>query len=198
MHVELERELVGCPTCGVVATVKDRHPVSLVDLTMVGRQICLVWNKRRFRSAEQSCPTGTWTEVDERIAAPRLKMIDRAGRRATFKVGKNGRTVNEVAEQLGCNWHTVNDAVLAYGAALVDYPDRFYDVSSLGLDEHLTVKLGERRRQQFVTAIVDVDESQLLDIAPDRTGEAPKAWLRRRGKEWLSHVTAGTLDLSAT
>jgi len=198
VHVELERGVVGCPTCGVVATVKDRHRVALVDLTMAGRQIVLVWNKRRFRCAEQRCFTGTWTEVDPRIAAPRLKMTDRAGRWATFEVGKNGRTVNEVAEHLGCDWHTVNDAVLAYGAALVEHPERFGDVTSLGLDEHLMVKLGERRTRQFVTAIVDVDRAQLLDIVPDRKGEAPKAWLRARGEEWLRGVTAGTLDLSAT
>ena len=198
VHVELEREVVGCATCGVVAVVKDRHPVTLVDLTMAGRKIVLVWNKRRFRCVEQGCPAGTWTEVDERIAAPRLKMTDRAGRWATFEVGKNGRTVAEVAEHLGCDWHTVNDAVLAYGSALIDHPERFGDVSSIGLDEHLMVKVGERRRQQFVTAIVDVDRGQLLDIVPDRKAEAPTTWLRVRGEEWLSHVSAGTLDLSST
>ena len=91
VHVELEREVVGCPTCGVVAVVKDRRLVTMVDLTMVGRNFVLVWNKRRFACRESECPTGTWTEVDERIAAPRLKMTDRAGRWATFEVGKNGR-----------------------------------------------------------------------------------------------------------
>jgi hypothetical protein len=27
-----------------------------------------------------------------------------------------------VAEELGCDWHTVNDAVLAYGEALISHP----------------------------------------------------------------------------
>ena len=198
VHIELVRDVAGCATCGVVAVVKDRHPVTLVDLTMAGRKICLVWIKRRFVCAEPDCPTGTWTEVDARIAAPRLKMTDRAARWATFEVGKNGRTVNEVAEHLGCAWHTVNDAVLAYGEALVDHPERFGDVTSLGLDEHLMVRTGERRRQQFVTALVDVERSQLLDIVPDRTAETPKAWLRARGEDWLGNVSAGTLDLSST
>lgn len=198
VHIELERETVGCPTCGVVATVKDRHRVTLVDLTMAGRPIVLVWIKRRFQSKELDCPMSTWTEVEPRIAAPLLKMTDRAGRWATYEVGRNGRTVNEVAEHLGCDWHTVNDAVLAYGVALVEHPERFGDVTSLGLDEHLMVRLGQRRTPQFVTALVDVDRAQLLDIVPNRKGEAPKAWLRARGEEWLSHVTAGTLDLSAT
>ena len=38
VHIELERDVVGCPTCGVVASVKDRRLVPLVDLTMVGRK----------------------------------------------------------------------------------------------------------------------------------------------------------------
>ena len=83
-------------------------------------------------------------------------MTNRAARRATFEVGKNRRTVNEVAEHLGCAWHTVNDAVLADDEALADHPERFGEVTSLGLDEHLMVSTGERRRQQFVTALVDV------------------------------------------
>ncbi|HVA07149.1 MAG TPA: transposase family protein [Acidimicrobiales bacterium] len=103
VHVELVREIVGCPTCGVVAGVKDRHRVTLVDLTMAGRMVVLVWNKRRFRCLELDCSQGTWTEVEPRIAAPRLKMTDRAGRWATFEVGKNGRTVREVSEHLGCD-----------------------------------------------------------------------------------------------
>jgi len=40
-------------------------------------------------------------------------------------VGRNARSVAEVAKELGCDWHTVNDAVLAYGEALVDEPGRF-------------------------------------------------------------------------
>ncbi len=70
----------------------------LVNLTMVGRKLVLVWNKRHLACRESDCPTGTWTEVDERIAAPRLKMTDFAGRWATFEVGKNGRTVVDVAD----------------------------------------------------------------------------------------------------
>jgi hypothetical protein len=54
-----------------------------------------------------------------------LGLTDRAGRWATLQVGKWGRTVNEVATDLGCDWHTVNDTVIAYGTALVDDdPDR--------------------------------------------------------------------------
>jgi hypothetical protein len=35
-------------------------------------------------------------------------MTDRAGRWATGQVGRHGRTVNEVAEELGCDSQTEN------------------------------------------------------------------------------------------
>jgi transposase len=99
---------------------------------------------------------------------------------------------------VGKNDRTVNDAVLAFGQALVDHPDRFGTVSALGLDEHLFVKAGERRIQHFVTALVDVERGQLLDLVPERKSEEPKRWIEGRGAEWCRGVRSGTLDLYAT
>ena len=56
-------------------------------------------------------------------------------------------SVAEVAKELGCDWHTVNDAVVRYGEALVDDPDRFGDVSALGLDEVLFVRRGRSHQR---------------------------------------------------
>jgi len=69
-------------------------------------------------------------------------MTDRAGRWITEQVGRCARSVNEVAKELGCDWHTVNDAVIAYGEALVDHPGRFGVVEALGLDEAPMVRAG--------------------------------------------------------
>ncbi len=46
-------------------------------------------------------------------------MTDRAARWVTVQVGRLGRAVAEVAAELGCDWHTVMDAVAAYGTALL-------------------------------------------------------------------------------
>jgi len=198
LHIQTNTSVDGCRSCGSVATLKGWRVVTFVDLPTFGSPVRLHWHKRRWRCPEATCPVGSWTEIDERIAGSRLRLTDRAGRWATFEVGKNGRTVNEVATVLGCDWHTVNDAVLAFGAALVDHPDRFGAVSALGLDEHLFVKAGERRIQHFVTALVDVERGQLLDLVPDRKSEEPKRWIEGRGAEWCRGVRSGTLDLSAT
>ena len=85
---------------------------------------------------------------DDKIAAARMSMTDRAGRWLTEQIGRYARSVNEVAIELGCDWHTVNDTLLAYGAALIDDdPDRYGTVTALGLDEVLVLeRLAERLR----------------------------------------------------
>ena len=100
--------------------------------------------------------------------------------------------MNEVAIELGCDWHTINDTVLAYGTALVDDdPDRFGVVEALGLDEVLFARIGPWHRQHFSTSIVDVKAGQLLDVVPGRSGAEPSAWLEAQGQEWRDQVRCG-------
>ena len=196
VHFESKRVDVGCPGCGVVAQVKDRPLVTLVDLPVNGRATTLVWHKRRFHCLEIACATGSWTEQDSRIASARHLTTDRAGRWLTKQIGKYGRSIKEIAEELGCAWHTVNDALLRYGEALVEDEGRFGDVSALGLDEALFVHDGPYRRLVFSTSIVDVKKGQLLDVVPGRSGKAPTAWIEARSEAWRANVVYATLDLS--
>jgi hypothetical protein len=167
-----------------------------VDLPVFGRPARLGWRKYRFQCAAPGCPVGSWTEHEPWIAPPRLSLTDRAGRWVTLQVGKHGRTVTEVASDLGCDWHTVNDAVIAYGTALVDDEDRIGDVTALGLDETLFCREGPWRHQAWCTSIVDVQAGRLLDVVPGRNATEPCAWLAARGTEWCSRIEWATLDLS--
>jgi transposase len=197
VHVETRRLRPDCVRCETPAVVKDRPVVELVDLPVFGRPARLVWRKHRWACPDDTCPAGTWTEQEPRIAAPRLALTDRAGRWVTFQVGKHGRTVNEVASDLGCDWHTVNDAVIAYGTALIDDDtDRIGDVEALGLDETLFCRVGRWRRQAWSTQIVDVAEGRLLDVVEGRSAVGPVAWLAARGEAWCSQIKWATLDLS--
>lgn len=197
VHVELERSPQGCPDCGVVASVKDRDVVELVDLALFGRATRLVWHKRRLRCLEATCPKGSWTEQDPRIATMNLQMTDRCGRWMTYQVGKCARPVSDVADDLGCDWHTVNDAVVRFGEALLADPERFGEVSFLGLDETAFLRQAPYYRTQFTTSMVNVGNGQLLDVVLGRGGEEPTRWLRAQGDAWLEAVTAGALDLSS-
>jgi transposase len=197
VHVETRELRPSCAVCAGVVVIKDRPCVELVDLPCFGRAVRLVWRKRRWSCPDPACATGSWTEEMHAIAAPRLVMTDRAGRWVTEQVGRHGRTVNEVAGELGCDWHTVNDTVIAYGTALVDDdPDRIGSPTALGLDETLFVRVGPRHRQAFSTSIVDVRAAKLLDVVPGRSAVEPCRWLEARGKAWLANIEYATLDLS--
>ena len=194
--VESRVDRPACAGCGTAARVKDRPVVELVDLPSFGRPARLVWRKHWWRCPTLSCPIGSWTGVDARIAAPRLAMTDRAGRWVAEQVGRRGRTVNEIAVELGCDWHTINDTVIAYGTALVDDPDRIGDVEALGLDETLFARLGRWRTQNWSTSVVDVRRGQLLDVIPGRSSSGACEWLAGRDQAWLDAIEWATLDLS--
>lgn len=107
VHVEMRGGRRCCAGCGGPARVKERPEVELVDLPVFGRQARLVWRKHRLVCVRPACPVVSWTVEDPAIAARRLALTDRAGRWVTEQVGRWGRTVNEVAVELGCDWHTV-------------------------------------------------------------------------------------------
>jgi transposase len=117
IHIETKASLAGCPTCGAIARVKDRSRVELVDLPMFGRLARLVWHKRRWVCAGADCSNGSWTEADHRIAAPRQVLTARAARWATVQVGRRARSVNEVAQELGCDSQTVSARSAGWVAA---------------------------------------------------------------------------------
>ena len=141
--------------------------MSFADLACFGRRSRLCWHKVRLCCPDPDCEMGSWTWEDPRIAASRQAMTDRAGRWATEQVGRRARSVSGVAGELGCDWHTVNDTVIAYGAALVDDPARIADTTALGLDETLFVRRGEWHRQEFVTSIVDDAPIEVKGLGKD-------------------------------
>ncbi len=196
IHVETRGPRPSCPGCGSVVWAKDQRPVELVDLPVFGRSARLVWHKFRWTCPAAGCGVGSFTETAERIAAARLAMTDRAGRWVTEQVGRNGRTVNEIADELGCDWHTINDTVIAYGTPLVEDPARIGNVEALGLDETLFARIGRWRRQHWSTSIVDVGRGQLLDVIPGRSSIGACEWLADRDQAWLDRIGFATLDLS--
>lgn len=196
VHVETTAEFAGCAGCGTKAWSKGRRRVELVDLPAFGRPAVLVWHKRRWCCPDGSCDVGTFTEVQPAIAAARAGVTDRAGRWMCRQVG-HGRSVSAVADELGCDWHTVMDAVVAYGTPLIDDPGRIDEVTALGLDETLFVREGEWNRRSWVTSIVDVTRpAQLLDIVAGRTAKAPSDWLENRPQPWCDVIDWGVIDLS--
>lgn len=186
-----------CANCSERAWVKDRPVVELVDLTCFGRPVTLRWRKHRLWCPRPWCRQGSWTHEDPRIAAARLSVTDRAGRWATVQVGRQGRAVSDVAAELGADWHAVNDAVMAYGQALLDADvDRVGTVDALGVDEVLFARLGRWRTQRWSTSIVDVTGGQLLDVIEGRSAAGLCDWLAAMPEAWRNAISWAVLDLS--
>ena len=112
-------------------------------------------------------------------------------------MGRDAPAVSDVAAELGCDWHTVNKAVLCWGEALLAADcDRVGSVEALGLDETLFGREGRWRTRRWCTSIVDVTGGQLLDIVAGRDAQAPIRWLLAQPQGWRDGIAWGTLDLS--
>ncbi len=198
VHIECRGERPQCPLCNGMSYSKGTSLVELYDLQSFGRAVRLIWHKRRWVCKDENCIAPSWSDVDTRIAAPRLKLTDRAARFATRAVGRDGQSVSSVAREFNCDWHTINDAVIAYGTPLVEDLSRFGEVHALGLDETLFCRQGRYRTQKWSTSIVDTQNATLLDVVPGRGGKEPKKWIASQPKEWRDMVKWGTLDLAGS
>jgi transposase len=85
-------------------------------------------------------------------------------------------------------------AVGDHGRPLVDAPTRLEDVTALGLDETSFLKATRVAPTRYVTGLVDLEGSRLLDVVADRTRTAVHSWLDARSREWLAQVATVALD----
>lgn len=197
LHIERVVEDVRCPRCRHRARVKERPIVTYVDLPVYGTPMKLLWKKHRMACVNEECPRQSWVLSDHRIAAKNCLLTTRAAKWATVQVG-TGRTVKEVANELSCDWHTVNDAVTTYGEALLEADRRRLNrTSAIGLDETSFVKLGGHHTA-YATTVTDVEHHRIIDILPTRNYVDVAGFLDRQPEAWKSRITYGALDMSAT
>lgn len=186
-----------CGRCGTAAWVKDRREVDLVDLPAFDQTVTLRVVRTRWCCPRVSCGVGSWSLEHPEVAPAGHLMTTRAGRWVTEQVGRWGRSVTEVADALGCDWHTVNDAVIAYGEALLAADvDRIGFVRALSADETLFAREGRWRTQRWSTQLVDARQGQLLEVVEGRDSAAPAAWLADQDPTWLAGISWAVLDLS--
>lgn len=189
---------VRCPRCGGRAQVKERPVVRYVDLPVYGAPVRLAWRKHRMRCGDAGCATKSWVLADHRIAAKNCLLTTRAAKWATVQVG-TGRTVSEVADELACDWHTVNDAVSTYGAALLAADRRRLNrTTAIGLDETAFVRAGAANRADYATTVADVENHQIIEILPSNNFTEVAAWIDKQPEAWKGRIRFGALDMSAT
>ena len=160
------------------AQVKERPVVHYVDLPVYGMPMSLAWKKHRLRCTNPACPRRSWMSEDHRIAAKHCWLTTRAAKWATVQVG-GGRTVSEVAAELACDWHTVNDAVITYGEALLEADRK-------RLNKHHVPSASTRRpssssrpknHTDYATTVADVENHQIIEILPTRKYTDVAGWI---------------------
>lgn len=197
LKIEQALEEVRCPGCGQRAHIKERPEVNYVDLPVFGTPMLLRWKKHRMRCGGPNCSQGTWTMGDHRIAAKGCLLTTRAAKWATKQVGQ-GRTVSEVAKELSCDWHTVNDAVTTYGEALLTADRRrLSQTSAIGLDETSFVR-AHHHHTSYATTVADVENHQIIDVLPTKNFVEVARWINDQPNAWRERISYGALDLSAT
>jgi len=135
--------------------------------------------------------------TDHRIAAKSCLLTTRAAKWATVQVGV-GRTVSEVAAELDCDWHTVNDAVTTYGSALLAADrKRWTKTRAIGLDETSFVRLADTHTS-YATTVCDVEHHQIIEILPSRNFVDVAGFLDKQSAGWKGQIAFGALDMSAT
>ena len=186
-----------CESCGSRVWSKGYRSVVLVDLPAFGRPVRLRWRKRRWMCPSLDYGVRSFIEQNATIAPERALLTSRAARWVTIQVGRLGRSVDEVAGELGCDWHTVNNEVGRWGEALLEADtDRVGTVQAVGVDETLFWRKGRWRTKQWCTSVVDVGGRQLIDIVPGRTAESAAAGFRSQPAEWRDGIRWAVLDMS--
>lgn len=194
-----------CPDCGTPA----RRPKEWAsgrprDLSCAGRRVRVVWVKRRWYCATDSCRRATFTESLPDLP-PRGRLTGRLREGLAAAVGQ-GRTVAEVASTHAVSWDSAHRAFAADAdARLAGEPQ---PVTHLGIDE---VRRGRPRwehdpdtghaRQladRWHTGFTDLTGRQgLLGQVEGRAAADVTGWLGQRDPAWRAAIQTVSIDMCA-
>jgi len=85
-------------------------------------------------------------------------------------------------------------AVREYGRPLADDPARLAGVEAIGVDETAFLAATATHHTVFVTGLVDVARSRLLDVVPGRSGSVLAQWIGAQPEPWRNQITVAALD----
>ena len=130
---------------------------------------------------------------------PRAKLSFGALRWGLVCLIADNMSINRIATHPAVAWHTVNEAILAYGEELLLADStRFEGVRVIGVDEHVWRHRGGDR---YATVIVDLTPvrdhtgpARLLDVVQGRSKYVLSSWLAARPQEWKDNIEIVAMD----
>ncbi len=190
-----------CDRCGAAGVARDTVTRRLAHVPVGWRPTILHVTVRRYRCV--GCGH-VWRQDTSSAAAPRCKLTRHAVLWALKSVVVDRSAIAHVAAALGASWHTVNDAVIGAGRALlIDDPHRLDGVKVLGVDEHCWrhPRAGTGLLERFVTVIIDLTPvrdgtgpARLLDIAEGRSKQVFTSWLQAQTAQFRDGIQTVAMD----
>ena len=186
-----------CRDCGGEGVPRGTVVRKLAHLPLGWRPTTLWVRVRRYRCGD--CAR-VWRQDTSLAAAPRAKLSRHAVLWALKSVVIDRMSIARVAASLAASWHTVNDAVLAAGRALlIEDPHRFDGVKVIGVDEHCWRHTG--RGSHYVTVVIDLTPvregrgpARLLDMVPGRSKAVFKTWLDAQTQGFREGIEVVAMD----
>jgi hypothetical protein len=172
LHAHVQ-QTVRCPGCGWISRYRhSEYQRRLQDLPWQGCPVELRLKVRRFRCRNPDCARKVFAEPIPEVAhcrAPRTTRVSEIMRLIGYTAGglPGIRILQRLA--LPASDDTVLRAVKQSVNAPADSPIR-----SLGVDDWAW-----RKGQSYGTIFVDLDQHRVVDLLPDRSTEAVRAWLER-------------------
>ena len=181
-------QAVFCAGCGGRARSKGRRLVVLRDAQTAGAvPVRVLWNKRIWACPDAGCEANTWTEKTG-LAEPRRVLTQRACEWAVGRLAAVEGSVASLARTLGVGWQTLWTAIAPIIAQAVDDPDRVAAPVRVGIDETVMASSTRHRRRRFVSAAVDADTGQVLDVFDGRDAADLEQWAKRQPRELMAAI----------
>lgn len=188
VEVIATRPEAPCPGCGTFsARVKSYRPITVVDAAAHGRRCRLRVRRRAFRCETPGCVRRTFTEVTDEVPC-RARITTRA--RASMGRAGRDRSTASVAAEFGVSWPTAWRAIAAAAERSIEHWGGSHRAPRrLGIDETRFWW-----RQPWLTGLVNLDTSVLIDVVVGRDAKSVTTWLDRIGAEERARIEVVVTD----